>query len=236
MSALWAFLAREPLFWVTTTLGVFALADGLSRATGRHPLANPVLHSIWVLAALLLATGVPYATYAEGARPIQMLLGPATVALAVPLHTHRALVGRALAPAAAALVVGSCVACGSAILTARALGAPPLTLAALAPKSATAGVAIGVAQGMGADPSLAAVLVILTGVLGAVIATPLFNLLRVADPRARGFALGLSAHGIGTARAFQLDAVSGAFASVALALNALLTALIAPLFVRWLAG
>jgi putative effector of murein hydrolase len=134
----------------------------------------------------------------------------------------------------AALVAGAIVALTSAVAIAMAFGAPRDVLIAIAPKSVTAGVAMGVAESLGGDPALAAVLVILTGVLGAIIVTPLMNGLGLRDWRARGFAAGLASHGIGAARAFQVHPTAGAFAGVAMGLNALFTALIAPFLVRLL--
>lgn len=232
--ALWVYLSRTPLLWLTVTVVVYACVEAASRALRRHPLANPVLHSVWIIGVLLMAVGADYSTYFEGAQFIHFLLGPATVALAAPLHRNRALVIRALAPMTAALLAGSVTACGSAILIARALGASRETLISLAPKSVTAGVAMAISESLGGNPALTAVLVISTGILGAIIVTPLMNALRIRDYRARGFAVGLAAHGIGTARAFQVDPVAGAFAGVAIALNALLTSAIAPIMIGWL--
>jgi predicted murein hydrolase (TIGR00659 family) len=227
--SIWVYLAGTPLFWLTLTILVYLAADAASRATGRHPLANPVLHAIWILGALLAASGTPYAAYFDGAQFIHFLLGPATVALAVPLYEHRRAVRRALLPIAAALLVGAVMAIASTALLAAAFGLPGFLAAALAPKSVTAGVAMGIAEAMGGAPALTAALVIATGVCGAVIVTPLMDALRVTDWRARGFAVGLASHGIGTARAFQVNPVAGVFAAVAMGLNALLTSLLIPL-------
>jgi predicted murein hydrolase (TIGR00659 family) len=227
--ALWVYLSRTPLLWLTVTLAAYAVADRVSAASGRHPLANPVLHAIWLVGAVLALTGTPYRTYFEGAQFVHFLLGPATVALAIPLYEHRATVLRALVPMLAALLVGAATALLVALLVARALGVPDVVLVSLAPKSVTAGVAMGIAEALGGDPALTAVLVILTGILGAVVVSPLMNLFRVRDPRARGLAAGLAAHGIGTARAFQVSEIAGTFAGIAMGLNALLTALLVPL-------
>ena len=232
--ALWVYLSRTPLLWLTVTVIVYAAVDAVARALGRRPLTNPVLHSVWIIGVLLAATRTDYATYFEGAQFIHFLLGPATVALAVPLYENRGIVARALAPMMAALVVGSVVACGSAILIASWLGAPRGTLISLAPKSVTAGVAMAISEQLGGDPALTAVLVISTGILGAIIVTPLMNALGIKDFRARGFAVGLASHGIGTARAFQVDPVAGTFAGVAIGLNALLTSIVAPILISWI--
>jgi len=233
--ALWVYLSRTPLLWLTVTLVAYALTDAASAATNRNPLANPVLHAIWIIAVVLALTGTPYATYFEGAQFVHFLLGPATVALAIPLYEHRRTVIKALAPMIAALVAGSAVAVASALLVGLAFGLPRAVLIALAPKSVTAAVAMGITQTLGGDPSLTAVLVILTGIIGAILVTPLMNRLKIADWRARGFAAGLAAHGIGTARAFHVNPVAGTFAGIAMALNALLTAILVPAAVSLLA-
>lgn len=226
---IWSYLAGGPLVWLTATLIAYAAADALARAAGRAPLANPVLIAVALLAALLWATDTPYATYFEGAQFVHFLLGPASVALALPLYAQRAALRRVWLPVLAALLAGSATALASALAIAAALGAGPATLIALAPKSTTAPVAIGIAETLGGSPTLTAVLVIATGLIGAVIATPLLNALRIRDWRARGLAVGVAAHGIGTARAMQVHPRAGAFAGLGMGLNAVLTALLAPL-------
>lgn len=232
--ALWVYLSRTPLLWLTVTIVAYVIADRLSAALNRHPLTNPVLHAVWIIGLLLAVTSTPYRTYFEGAQFVHFMLGPATVALAIPLYSHRKMVARALAPMAGALVVGSVVALVSAVLIARALGVPRDVLISLAPKSVTGAVAMGVSESMGGNATLTAVLVVSTGVIGAMIVTPLMNALRVRDMRARGFATGVAAHGIGTARAFQVDALAGTFAGIGMGLNALLTPILAPILLPWL--
>jgi putative effector of murein hydrolase len=223
--SLWVYLSQTPLLWLTVTLVVYALADAVSLATHRHPLANPVLHSMWLIGLFLYLTATPYGVYFGGAQFVHFLLGPATVALAVPLYENRKIVFRALVPMLVALVAGSVTAIASVVLLARAFGL------ALAPKSVTAGVAMGISETLGADPALTAVAVILTGIMGAIVVTPMMNRMGITDFRARGFAAGLASHGIGTARAFQVDEVAGVFAGIAMSLNALVTSLLVPLAV-----
>ncbi|OYX22625.1 MAG: hypothetical protein B7Z10_12925 [Rhodobacterales bacterium 32-66-7] len=228
VAQIWSYLSQGPLLWLTATLAAYGIGDACFRAVNRAPVANPVLIAVVLLGGLLWLTGTPYATYFEGAQFVHFLLGPATVCLALPLADNLPRLRRALLPVAAALLVGSVTAMTSALAIAWAFGADAALLASLAPKSATAPVAIGIAEGMGGQPTLTAVLVILTGITGAVIATPLLNLLRLKDWRARGFAVGVASHGIGTARALQVHPVAGAFAGLGMALNAVLTALLAP--------
>ena len=229
---IWSYLSQGPLLWLTLTLIAYVLADAAAEALGRPPLANTVLMSVLLLGLMLWATGTDYATYFEGAQFVHFLLGPATVSLAIPLHAQGARLKRAVLPVIAGVVTGSLVAMVSALAIAKALGVDLTTLATLAPKSTTAPVAIGIAQSLGGSPTLAAVLVILTGITGALMATPLLNALRLKDWRARGLAVGTAAHGIGTARAFQVHPTAGAFAGIGMGLNAILTALLAPAVLR----
>ena len=166
---------------------------------------------------------------------MHFLLGPAAVALAVPLYDNRQVVLRSLGPMVLALAVGSLTALASALAIAQLFGAPHAVLASLAPKSVTAAVAMGIAERLGGDAALTAVIVILTGIIGAVVVTPLMDGLRITDWRARGFAAGLAAHGIGTARAFQVHPLAGTFAGIAMGLNALLTAVVVPVAIGWFA-
>jgi predicted murein hydrolase (TIGR00659 family) len=231
---IWSYLSQGPLLWLTATLIAYGAGDALFRASGRKPYVNPVLIAVVLLGAVLWGTGTSYATYFEGAQFVHFMLGPATVALAVPLYGNLARVRATAVPMLAALVAGSVTAIVSAVGIAWALGVRGETLVSLAPKSATAPVALGISEALGGSPTLTAVLVILTGVTGAIVATPLLNALRVRDWRARGFAVGVAAHGIGTARAFQVNETAGAFAGIGMGLNAFLTALIAPVVIAWL--
>ena len=231
---IWTYLSADPLLWLTLTLAAYGIGDALFHASGRRPYINPVLIAVALLAVLLCITGTSYGTYFEGAQFVHFILGPATVALAVPLHANLHHIRQTAIPLIGALIAGSLAAMISAVAIGAALGLGQATLLALIPKSATAPVALGVSEAIGGSPSLTAVFVITTGITGAIIATPLLNLLRIKDWRARGFAVGVTSHGIGTARAFQVNETAGAFSGVGMGLNALLTALIAPLIANLL--
>jgi predicted murein hydrolase (TIGR00659 family) len=227
--SLWVYLSTSPLLWLTVTLVAWLGADALSRFSGRHPLVNPVLIAVVLVAAVLTLTGTEYQVYFEGAQFVHFLLGPATVALALPMYRHLKLVRANLLPMAAALLVGSITAMASTLAIAAAFGVPRNVLVSLAPKSVTAGVAMAISEGLGGEPALTAVLVIATGIIGAVMVTPLMNALGIRNYAARGFAIGLASHGIGTARAFAVDPIAGTFAGLAMGMNAVVTAVIAPL-------
>jgi predicted murein hydrolase (TIGR00659 family) len=230
----WVYLSATPLFWLTMTLLAYQIAHWIYRRCGAHPIANPVLIAVVLLLALLTLTGTPYDTYFSGAQFVHFLLGPATVALAIPLYGQfQRLVGLA-GPLLIALVGGSMTAMLSAVFVGHWAGGSLPTLLSLAPKSVTTPIAMGIAERIGGHPSLAAVMVIATGILGAITAQTLFRWLKVKDEAVGGFALGVAAHGIGTARAFQVSETMGAFAALGMGLNGLLTALALPTLIQWL--
>lgn len=231
VTEIWVYLSESPLLWLTVTLIAYVGAERVSVHFKRNPLANPVVIAATLLVGLLVATKTPYGAYFDGAQFVHFLLGPATVALAVPLYRNIGTVKKSLLPMAAALLAGSVTAAVSAVVIAWALGAPPAVLASLAPKSATAPIAMELARNLGGIASLAAVLVILTGIIGAVVVTPLMNRLGITDFAARGFAAGVASHGIGTARAFQVSELAGTFAGIAMGLNGALTSLIVLLWI-----
>lgn len=217
-------LLGTPLLWLTVTLGVFECLDAISRRWGRHPLLHPVLWATPVLIGLLLVTGTPYATYRTATMPLGFLLGPAVVGLAVPIWAARDRIRRLALPILLALGAGAVTSIVSAVGILALFGAPQEMLATIAPRATTTPVAMAVAGQLGGIPALAAIIVLFAGVIGAMAATPLFNRMSIHDYRARGFAIGLAAHGIGAARAFQVDATAGSMASLAMALNAVVTA------------
>lgn len=232
ISDTWVYLSSSPLLGLTITLLAYQAAYWLFRRSGQRAWANPVLVAILLVTVFLSITDTAYASYFEGAQFIHFLLGPATVALAIPLFAQWQRLRRMAVPLIVALLAGSATAVFSAVFIARALGASPATVYSLAPKSVTTPIAMGVAEQIGGIPSLTAVLVIITGIIGAIGFPSLFRLLRVRDPAAQGFAVGLAAHGIGTARAFLVNEEVGAFAALAMGLNGLLTALVLPLILR----
>jgi predicted murein hydrolase (TIGR00659 family) len=226
---IWVYLSASPLLWLTATLLAYAAGHFLFTRAGANPLVNSVAVAVLILVVVLSISGTPYQRYFDGAQFVHFLLGPATVALAVPLYRNIRIVRRALVPMVLALVAGAATAVISAVGVASLLGASRETLLSIAPKSVTTPIAMGIAEQIGGLPSLTAVFVILTGITGAMIGTPLLNLMRLRDWRARGFAVGVAAHGIGTARAFQVNELAGTFAGIAMGLNGVATAILVPL-------
>ena len=231
---IWVYLSAQLLLWLAVTLAAYLAGYRLFMASHQRAWLNPVALAILLIAGLLAVTGTPYARYFEGAQFVHFLLGPATVALAVPLVRHWARIRRMWLPLAVGLVAGSLTAALSAMAIAWGLGASLRTVLSMAPKSVTTPVAMGIAEKIGGLPSLTAVLVILTGIVGAVLGPGLLARLGIREDEVRGYALGVAAHGIGTARAFQLGSLCGAFAGLAIGLNALLTALLVPLLASML--
>ncbi len=225
---IWTFLSTSSLFWLAVTLAAYAIAQRFYKFTNWNSLANPVAVAILIVILLITATGTSYQTYFNGAQFIHFLLGPTTVALAIPLYDLRVQLAKNWLPILLGLFSGSIVAIVSAVWIAGILGASPETMISLAPKSVTTPIAMTVAEKMGGMPALAASFVVLTGVLGGVIAGPLFKLFKIEGAPARGFSLGLASHGIGTSRAFQISEEAGTYASLAIGLTGLVTALIAP--------
>ena len=231
---LWIYLSATPLFGLTATLVTYVLAQAFYQRCQQAPWANPVAWTVLLLALLLTLSGTPYPTYFSGAQFIHFLLGPAVVALGWPLWQRRAqLRQRGLALLGAALLGGGSAA-ASAVAIGWALGLPADVLRTLVPKSVTAPVAMGIAEQIGGIPALAAMFALLTGLVGAVSAKYLFDALRIHQPEVRGFALGTTSHGIGAARAMQVNPDAGAYAGMALGLQALLAALLMPLLVALL--
>lgn len=234
---LWVYLSSEPLFGLSATITVYVIAHSLYVRSGQAPWANPVLWSVIVLGAGLLITQVPYPTYFAGAQFIHFLLGPAVVALGFPLWERRAELRRGWGRYLIAALAGGATAAIIAVVLGWALGLPDDVLRSLAPKSVTAPVAMGIAEKIGGVPALAAVFAVLTGLVGALSGRLLFKLLGIGTSNvewvARGFGLGTVSHGIGAARALQVDADAGAFAGLALSLQVLLAALLMPLIARW---
>jgi predicted murein hydrolase (TIGR00659 family) len=197
-------------------------------------LLNPTLLAIAMVVAVLTLLHIDYRSYLAAAQPVHMLLGPAVVALAIPLYRHFGLIRARAVMLLVGLFVGSSGAIASSVMVGRWLGVSHTDLLSLAPKSATAAVSMAVSERIGGLPAETAVLTILAGVTGAILSGYVLNALRIRDPVARGFAMGLASHGIATARAFQESETEGTFAGLAMGLNAIATAVLTPLIVRLL--
>ena len=229
MAKLWVYLQTTPLLGLAVTLVAWEAASRLSNLARGNILANPMLISIVLLAGLLLATGTPYHAYFEGGQYVQFLLGPATVALAVPMHANMSRIRQAAPAIVPAMLAGSVVAAASAMLIARWLGASRTVVLSLAPKSVTTPIAMGIAEQIGGSPSLAAVFVLMTGLTAVLIGPGVMRAVGVTDWRAQGLAGGTAGHGLATARLLLLNETAGAFGGLAIGLNGVFTAILVPL-------
>jgi predicted murein hydrolase (TIGR00659 family) len=234
LAAIWVYLSTTPLLGLTLTLVAYGIAYRLYLRARMNPLLNPVATSVTLLICLLLATGTPYPDYFQGAQFVHFLLGPATVALAVPLYRQTARLKRLWLPITITLLSGVTIGALSSVTLAQMFGIGAQIQLSLAPKSVTAPVAMGISEKVGGLPSLTAVFVVATGIIGAALGTRLFALMRIGDDTIKGFAMGITAHGIGTARAFQVSPDMGAFSGLAMALATFTTAFVLPWLLRLL--
>jgi len=228
------YLTLQPLLALALTLAVFAAARCLSSRSSEHPLANPVLVSVVVIIALLSITGTPYEGYFAGAQFIHFLLGPAVVALAVPLFRNLSRVRRSALPVLVSIAIGSASGVLSIVLIAWAFSAQEQLAASLVTKSATAPVSMAIAPQLGGVPALAALFSVLTGMCGAAFGPTLLNRLGIEEPMQRGLAMGTASHGQGTARILQESEETGAFSALAMGLTALAMAVFLPALARFI--
>jgi predicted murein hydrolase (TIGR00659 family) len=224
----WTALLLSPAFGVAVTLICYQAGCCLQRHARGNPLCNPVLFAIAAVIAVLLLSGTEYQTYFTTAAWLHFLLGPATVALAIPLYKNIGEIRRSALAIGTAVVAGTVVASGSAMAIAWSLGASSSVIRSIAAKSATTPIAMGVSAQIGGIPELTAVLVVATGVLGALCAPEIALLVGVRSWRARGLAAGVAGHGIATSRMLSLNETAGAFAGLAMGLCGLLTAVLLP--------
>jgi len=224
---MWTDLVATPLFGITLTLVVYLLAQHFYRRVS-SVWANPVLVSIVTIILLLKGSGVEYRDYARGGDIILFLLGPSVVALAVPLYQRREEIWKRKRPILIGVFAGSLVSIVSACGLAWILGGSREIVLSLAPKSVTTPIAISIVEKIGGVAPLTAAIVVLTGCLGAVCGPEFCRRIGVTSPVATGLAVGTAAHGIGTARMFEVDRLSGAAAGLAIGLNGLMTTFLLP--------
>lgn len=227
-NTVWVALLGSPLLSLSLTLCAYLAALWIAKQCKFSPLANPVVIAVAFIIVVLKTSGIAYRDYFSGAQLIHFFLGPATVALAIPLARQLPRLRLSFMPMFLSLTLGSVTAIISSI-TIIALMSGTLQLAISAgPKSATTPIAMGIVERLGGLPAVTAALVISTGIFGAIVGRYLFNWMRIDSSEVRGFALGVAAHGIGAARAYQVSAEIGTFAGLGMGLNGVLTALLAP--------
>ena len=220
--------------WSLATLAAYAAGLWLYGRSRHSVLALPVLTGSAIVVGLLAATDTAYPAYAQATRALRWATGPAIIALAVPLYRQAARLRALAVPLAGALAAGCAVAVAASVGLTRALGGSVTLALSLAPKSATMPIAMAAAERVGGVPSMTAMAVVVTGVVGTLVAGPVLRALRIQDAAVAAFTLGLTAHAIGTARALQTHPDTVAFAALAMSANGLATALAMALLPRWL--
>lgn len=226
--------ASSPLLMLTATVAAYEAGAVVYRRTGSFPLLHPAIVGALLIALLLLVFGIDYRTYADATLILRWLLGTATVALAIPLYRHARLIRALALPIGVSVVLGAAVGALSVVGLAWLAGCDTQILLSLAPKSVTTPIAIGISRETGGIIELTNGAVMITAATGVTLAPWLFRLLRISDERVQGVALGIAAHALGAARAFETNATTGAFASLSLCLTGVISAVAIPLVAHWL--
>jgi len=229
---IWVYLSASPILSIVITITGFLIATRINRLAGGSAFLHPVIVAIALIVTFLTLVGTSYEQYFEGAQFIHFLLGPATVALAVPLFDHLERVRQMFWPIIIACFSGILTAALSTIGIVLLMGGSRETVLSLTPKSVTSPIAMGIAEKIGGFPSLTAGLVLVTGAIGCVIGPVLFRLLRIRDHSVQGFTMGLAAHGFGTAQCFTISSVAGAFAGLAMGMTGMVSAFVLPVLVK----
>lgn len=222
-------LFQYDVFVLVLVVGIYLLSIKLHLKI-RFPLLNPVLITILVLIGLLVILDVPYATFKKSSQMINFLLGPSVVALGYILHKQIHYLKGNVVSVLTSITVGAVVGIASILLIGKLFGADQTLIASLAPKSVTTPIAMALSESNGGIPALTAVVVVVAGVMGSIIAPPIMNWLGIKSPIAKGIALGASSHGVGTATAIQMGAIEGALSGLAIGIMGTITSLLLPLF------
>jgi len=230
--SIWVYMQAEPLFWLTLTIGSYLIADFIYRKSNLFPLLNPVAISVLIVSLTLVSFNIDYERYFDGAKFIHFLLGPATVALAIPIYKKWNLIISNSKAIFLSLMAGSIFSILITFSVSSYLDLKDELILSLLPRSVSAPIAMGISEIIGGIPSLTAIITLITGIIGASLGVFVFELMKLKKMEARGFSLGLASHGIGTARAMSRDKNAGVFAAVGMGLSGLITSIIIPLFLK----
>ena len=226
-------IMSNPIILLAITFGIYYVARQIQKWTGWVVL-NPILITIVALIALLQLTGISYETYEQGGQYIDFWLKPAIVALGVPLYQNLGQIRRQLLPILMSQLVGCLVGLVSVTMIASALGASHEVIVSLAPKSVTTPIAMEVCKTSGGIPSLTAAIVVIVGLFGAIFGFKILEVWHVRNPFSQGISMGTAAHAVGTSRAMEKGETYGAYSSLGLILNGVLTALLTPFVLKLL--
>jgi len=231
-SLAWPAIKSSPVFGVGITLLCYEFGRWLHLRTGGFALFQPILVSVAMIGAFLMWAEVPYDEYFKQSLSLHLFLGPITVALAIPLYANIKRIRQLFGPIILTLLVGGSASVGSAMLVVWLMGGADETILSMGAKSVTTPIAISVTEKIGGYPALAVAFVIAIGIMGVAIGPWFLKLIGVTEPSARGFALGVTSHALGTAKALEIDEQTGAFSALAMGLMGIATALLLPWMVH----
>jgi len=234
VEALIAYVMNTPLSWIIITLSAYKIGIIIYEKTGKHALLQPIVIAYVIMLPILIMAQIPYKQYFESVSILHFFLGPATVALALPLYKNLKLIQSYFLPILITLILGGIFTILSALGILWLFGASKITMLSMTTKSVTAPITLITAQDIGAIPSLAMGFVVITGLLGALFGTFIFKLLKIKHDAAKGFALGLISHAVGTARAFEISENAAAFSALAMGLIGVFIAVLLPIVIGFL--
>ena len=229
---IWVYLSGSPLIALFITLVAYQIGLWAYQKTKQNPLVNPVAIAVILVATFIELIDMPYDKYFQGAQFIHFLLGSATVALAIPIYRGIGSLKNRVIPLMAALFMGGAISIASGVGISTLLGADKNIIGAFYSKSVTAPIAMGIAERMGTSPTLTAIFAVCTGILGAILAPYVLNLLRIKPWWQRGFSIGVASHGIGASRALSINAEAGTYASLAMGLHGITGSIAIPLMYK----
>ena len=234
VEALIAYVMNTPLSWIIITLSAYKIGIIIYEKTGKHALLQPIVIAYVIMLPILIVAQIPYKQYFDSVSILHFFLGPATVALALPLYKNLKLIQSYFLPILITLILGGIFTILSALGILWLFGASKITMLSMTTKSVTAPITLITAQDIGAIPSLAMGFVVITGLLGALFGTFIFKLLKIKHDAAKGFALGLISHAVGTARAFEISENAAAFSALAMGLIGVFIAVLLPIVIGFL--
>jgi predicted murein hydrolase (TIGR00659 family) len=229
---IWVYLSGSPLIALFITLVAYQIGLWAYQKAKQNPLVNPVAIAVILVASFIELIDMPYETYFQGAQFIHFLLGSATVALAIPIYRGIDSLKNRVIPLLVALLLGGAISIATGVGISTLLGADKNIIGAFYSKSVTAPIAMGIAERIGTSPTLTAIFAVCTGILGAILAPYVLNLLRIKPWWQRGFPTGVASHGIGASRAFSINVEAGAYASLAMGLHGIAGSIAIPLIYK----
>jgi putative effector of murein hydrolase len=232
--ALIEYITSTPLTWLIFTLGSYKIGIIIYEKTNKHTLLQPIVISYILIMSAIFITNTSYKEYFKSVEIIHFFLGPATVALALPLYKNLQYIKSLFVPIVLTLFIAGTFSVFIALILLWSLDASISTMLSMTTKSITAPIAIITSEQIGAVPSLAVGFVIITGIIGALFGSFVFKVMKIKHETSKGFALGLISHGIGTARAVEMGEKAAAFSALAMGLCGIFTAILLPIVIQFI--